>query len=42
MMHMRGGAQLLSNRFSKARDEALAARLWAVSEKLTGTSFPTP
>jgi NAD(P)-dependent dehydrogenase (short-subunit alcohol dehydrogenase family) len=40
LMHMRGGAQVIS-RSKKARDPELAARLWAVSEQLTQTSFPT-
>jgi NAD(P)-dependent dehydrogenase (short-subunit alcohol dehydrogenase family) len=39
LMHMRGGAQVIS-RSKKARDPELAARLWALSEQLTHTSFP--
>lgn len=39
LFHMRGGAQLV-NRSKTARDPALAARLWALSEQLTETSFP--
>lgn len=38
-MHMRGGAELI-NRSKKARNPELAARLWEVSERLTGTAFP--
>jgi len=38
-MHMRGGAELIK-RSKKARNPELAARLWEVSERLTGTAFP--
>ncbi|AEV85124.1 short-chain dehydrogenase [Actinoplanes sp. SE50] len=37
--HMIGEPQLI-NRSARARDEQLAARLWSVSEKLTGVRFP--
>jgi NAD(P)-dependent dehydrogenase (short-subunit alcohol dehydrogenase family) len=37
--HMRGAPELI-NRSATARDEQLAARLWSVSEQLTGTRFP--
>ena len=39
LMHMRGGAQLIE-RSEKAQDLDLAARLWDVSEQLTGVAFP--
>ncbi|MET8995817.1 oxidoreductase [Amycolatopsis sp. NPDC004169] len=39
LWHMRGGAQLIA-RSKKARDPELAARLWELSERLTGTTFP--
>lgn len=39
LAHMRGGAQLI-NRSKVARDAGLAARLWTVSEQLTGVGFP--
>ena len=38
-MHMRGGAELIK-RSKAAKDEALAERLWNVSEEMTGVSFP--
>lgn len=38
-MHMRGGAELIG-RSKQAKDAALASRLWDVSEKMTGVSFP--
>ncbi|MEU8819339.1 oxidoreductase [Actinoplanes sp. NPDC048796] len=37
--HMIGEPELI-NRSATARDEQLAARLWSVSEKLTGVRFP--
>jgi NAD(P)-dependent dehydrogenase (short-subunit alcohol dehydrogenase family) len=37
--HMRGAPELI-NRSAPARDEQLAARLWSLSEELTGTRFP--
>ncbi|GAA3454170.1 oxidoreductase [Dactylosporangium matsuzakiense] len=37
--HMRGAPQLI-NRSATARDAGLAARLWTLSERLTGTRFP--
>ncbi|SDU95770.1 Short-chain dehydrogenase [Microlunatus sagamiharensis] len=39
LLHMRGGAEVIK-RSGQARDAALAARLWTVSEQLTGVSFP--
>jgi NAD(P)-dependent dehydrogenase (short-subunit alcohol dehydrogenase family) len=39
LAHMRGAPELI-NRSTAARDEQLAARLWALSERLTGTRFP--
>ena len=39
LMHMRGGAEVIK-RSARARDAALAARLWTVSEELTGVRFP--
>lgn len=39
LLHMRGGAEVIK-RSARARDAALAARLWTVSEELTGVSFP--
>jgi NAD(P)-dependent dehydrogenase (short-subunit alcohol dehydrogenase family) len=39
LLHMRGGATLIG-RSRQARDPDLARRLWAVSEELTGTTFP--
>ena len=39
LLHMRGGAQLIG-RSRQAKDPHLAARLWAVSEELTGVRFP--
>jgi NAD(P)-dependent dehydrogenase (short-subunit alcohol dehydrogenase family) len=39
LMHMRGGAEVIG-RSKQAQDPALAARLWTVSEQLTGTTFP--
>ncbi len=39
LWHMRGGAQLIP-RSKRARDPHLAARLWDLSERLTGTTFP--
>lgn len=38
-MHMRSGAELIG-RSKQAQDQALAARLWDVSEELTGVRFP--
>ncbi|KQQ07634.1 oxidoreductase [Rathayibacter sp. Leaf296] len=38
-LHMRGGAQLIG-RSRQARDEALASRLWAASERMSGVVFP--
>ena len=40
-MHMRGGAELIK-RSKTAADAELAARLWALSERLTSTRFPNP
>jgi NAD(P)-dependent dehydrogenase (short-subunit alcohol dehydrogenase family) len=37
--HMRGAPELI-NRSAAARDEGLAARLWTLSEQLTGTRVP--
>ncbi|GAA3297608.1 SDR family NAD(P)-dependent oxidoreductase [Dactylosporangium vinaceum] len=37
--HMRGAPELI-NRSATARDAGLAARLWTLSERLTGTHFP--
>ncbi|MFI5907947.1 oxidoreductase [Dactylosporangium sp. NPDC051541] len=37
--HMRGAPELI-NRSATARDADLAARLWTLSERLTGTHFP--
>ena len=39
LVHMRGGAELIS-RSATARDAGLARRLWDVSERLTGVTFP--
>ncbi|TNM64114.1 SDR family NAD(P)-dependent oxidoreductase [Streptomyces sp. NP160] len=39
LLHMRGGAQLIG-RSRRAQDPALARRLWEVSERASGTSFP--
>lgn len=39
LMHMRGGAELIG-RSKQAKDAALASRLWDMSEKMTGVSFP--
>jgi NAD(P)-dependent dehydrogenase (short-subunit alcohol dehydrogenase family) len=39
LLHMRGGAEVIG-RSKQAKDPALAARLWTVSEQLTGTTFP--
>ncbi len=36
---MRGAPELI-NRSATARDDRPAARLWSVSEQLTGTRFP--
>jgi NAD(P)-dependent dehydrogenase (short-subunit alcohol dehydrogenase family) len=38
-VHMRGAPELI-NRSATARDAQLAARLWTLSEQLTGTRFP--
>jgi NAD(P)-dependent dehydrogenase (short-subunit alcohol dehydrogenase family) len=38
LLHMRGGAELIG-RSKQAKDPDLGARLWTVSEKLTGVSF---
>jgi NAD(P)-dependent dehydrogenase (short-subunit alcohol dehydrogenase family) len=38
--HMRGAPELIS-RSARARDPELAARLWSVSEQLTGVGFPS-
>ena len=39
LLHMRGGAEVIKPS-RQARDAALAARLWTVSEQLTGVGFP--
>ncbi len=39
LLHMRGGAELIG-RSKRARDPALASRLWEASETLTGVRFP--
>ena len=39
LMHMRGGAELI-NRSTTAKDPDLARRLWDLSERLTGVTFP--
>jgi NAD(P)-dependent dehydrogenase (short-subunit alcohol dehydrogenase family) len=39
LMHMRGGAELIG-RSKRAADPALAAGLWAASERMTGVAFP--
>ncbi|SEQ80048.1 oxidoreductase [Microlunatus flavus] len=39
LLHMRGGAEVIA-RSGKAKDAAVAARLWSLSEELTGTRFP--
>jgi hypothetical protein len=39
LAHMRGAPDLIP-RSATARDPALAARLWDVSERLTGVGFP--
>jgi NAD(P)-dependent dehydrogenase (short-subunit alcohol dehydrogenase family) len=39
LMHMRGAPELIG-RSATARDAELAARLWSVSEQLTGVSWP--
>ncbi|MTD52603.1 oxidoreductase [Amycolatopsis pithecellobii] len=39
LAHMRGAPELI-NRSAQAKDAELAARLWALSEQLTGTRFP--
>ena len=39
LLHMRGAPELIK-RSSTAQDRALAARLWTVSEQLTGVRFP--
>jgi NAD(P)-dependent dehydrogenase (short-subunit alcohol dehydrogenase family) len=39
LLHMRGAPELIG-RSKPARDPELAARLWTVSEKLTGVPFP--
>jgi hypothetical protein len=39
-MHMRGGAEPIK-RSKSAEDPELAKRLWALSEELTGTRFPS-
>ncbi|AGZ41248.1 oxidoreductase [Actinoplanes friuliensis] len=38
--HMRGAPELI-NRSAQARDPELAARLWSLSERLTGVPFPS-
>jgi NAD(P)-dependent dehydrogenase (short-subunit alcohol dehydrogenase family) len=39
LMHMRGGAERI-NRSATAQDPDLARRLWDLSERLTGVTFP--
>ncbi|RIX30217.1 oxidoreductase [Amnibacterium setariae] len=39
LVHMRGGAEVIGTS-KQAKDPALAARLWTVSEQLTGVRFP--
>jgi NAD(P)-dependent dehydrogenase (short-subunit alcohol dehydrogenase family) len=39
LLHMRGGAEVIG-RSKRAQDAALATRLWAQSETMTGVSFP--
>jgi hypothetical protein len=39
LAHMRGAPELIG-RSAAARDPRLAARLWSLSEELTGTRFP--